>query len=272
MADDPYRIADQVNTDVLEMMAARLEERGRDARFVGMIDDYLGAIEILGANEVLDLGCGTGVVARRIAGLEGFTGRVTGIDLSPHLIATARALAAAEGSSHNTAFQAGDTRSLAFDDGQFDVTVMHTLVSHLDDPAAAIQEAARVTRAGGKIVVFDGDYASSTLETADAGRAAEIDNAMIEATVTQPRVMRRLPRMAKSAGLSVERCFSYLIAEVGSPDFFAGLVDTIGPMLLSSGVSSQEESDAIAADLKAAVDEGTFFGACSYYGYVLRKS
>jgi hypothetical protein len=78
--------------------------------------------------------------------------------------------------------------------------------------------------------------------------------------------------MAKSAGLSIERCFSYLIAEVGKPDFFAGLVDTIGPMLLSSGVSSQEESDGIAADLKAAVDEGTFFGACSYYGYVLRKS
>lgn len=271
MADDPYRIADQVDNDMLEMMASRLEERGKDTRFLGMIDDYLDGVRISDAKEVLDLGCGTGVVARRIGSLEDFVGRVTGIDLSPQLVAKARDLAKSEGLSHKTTFEAGDIRSLAFEDSRFDVTVMHTLVSHLDDPAVALQEAARVTRAGGAIVVFDGDYASSTLETADAKRAAEIDNAMIEATVTQPRVMRRLPRMAKEAGLSVERCFSYLIAEVGKPDFFAGLVDTIGPMLLSSGVASEDEAAAISADLNSAVDEGAFFGACNYYGYVLRK-
>lgn len=271
MADDPYRITDQVDASMLEMMVSRLEERGRDARFLGMIDDYLDAVGISDAKEVLDLGCGTGVVARKIAGLEGFNGKVTGIDLSPELIAKARELAASEGLSDKTVFEAGDIRSFAFGDSRFDVTVMHTLVSHLDDPAAALQEAARVTKAGGSIVVFDGDYASSTLETADPDRAAEIDNAMIEATVTQPRVMRRLPRIAKAAGLSVEGCFSYLIAEAGKPDFFAGLVDTIGPMLVSSGVSSEDEAAEIAADLRTAADEGTFFGACNYYGYVLRK-
>ena len=271
MADDPYRIADQVDANMLEMMASRLEERGRDARFLGMIDDYLDAANISEAKEVLDLGCGTGVVARRIAAQTDFFGRVTGIDLSPQLVGKARELAATEGLSHKTTFETGDIRSFAFEESQFDVTVMHTLVSHLDDPTAALTEAARVTRAGGAVVVFDGDYASSTLETADAKRAAEIDNAMIEATVTQPRVMRRLPRMARAAGLTVQRCFSYLIAEVGKPDFFAGLVDTIGPMLSSSGVSTEDEAAAISADLKTAVAEGTFFGACNYYGYVLRK-
>ena len=271
MADDPYRIADQVDASMLEIMVSRLEERGRDARFLGMIDDYLDATNISEANEVLDIGCGTGVVARRIAGQKGFSGRVTGIDLSPQLIVKARELAAFEGLSHKATFEVGDIRNFVFEESQFDVAVMHTLVSHLDDPAAALNEAARVTRPGGAIVVFDGDYASSTLETADAKRAAEIDNAMIEATVTQPRIMRRLPRMAREAGLSVERCFSYLIAEVGKPDFFAGLVDTIGPMLLSSGVSTEDEAAAISADLKTAVAEGTFFGACNYYGYVFRK-
>lgn len=271
MADDPYRIADQVDASMVEMMAARLEERGRDARFLGMIDDYLDAAGIAQAAEVLDLGCGTGVVARKIAAHEGFSGTVTGIDLSPHLVDRAKALAAGEGHSERTVFEVGDIRSLDFSDGRFDLTVMHTLVSHLDDPAAALREGARVTKAEGAIVVFDGDYASSTLETADPQRAAEIDNAMIEATVTQPRVMRRLPRMARAAGLSVDRCFSYLIAEAGKPDFFAGLIGSIGPMLVSAGVSTQAEADAIAADLRTAAEEGTFFGARNYYGYVLRK-
>ncbi|WP_170482730.1 methyltransferase domain-containing protein [Ruegeria arenilitoris] len=272
MADDPYRIADQVDANMLEMMASRLEERGRDAQFLQMIDDYLDAVHASEAKQVLDLGCGTGVVARRIAALQGFEGIVTGIDLSPQLIAKAHDLAAAEGLRDKTTFSAGDVRGLGFKEGQFDVTVMHTLVSHLDDPADALREATRVTRTGGAIVVFDGDYASSTLETADPDRAAEIDNAMIEATVTQPRVMRRLPRLAKAVGFSVERFFPYLIAEAGTPKFFAGLVTTIGPMLVSSGVSSEEEAAAIAKDLNTAADEGTFFGACNYYGYVLRKS
>ena len=271
MADDPYRIADQVDANMLEMMATRLEERSRDARFTGMIDDYLDAIHISDAYKVLDIGCGTGVVARRIAGRKGFMGQITAVDLSPQLIDKARELAESEGVSQNIKFDVGDIRSCALKDSQFDVTVMHTLVSHLDDPSAALRQAARVTRSGGAIVVFDGDYASSTLETADPDRAADIDNAMIEATVTQPRVMRRLPRLAKAAGLTVERCFSYLIAEAGTPDFFAGLVDTIGPMLVSSGVSSEDEAKAIAKDLKSAAVEGTFFGACNYYGYVLRK-
>lgn len=272
MANDPYRIADQVDASMLEMMASRLEERGRNSRFLGMIDDYLDAVGITEAGDVLDLGCGTGVITRKIAGLDGFSGTVTGIDLSPHLIAKASELAAAEGVSEKTVFEVGDIRSLGFGDGRFNVTVMHTLVSHLDDPAAALREAARVTKAGGAIVVFDGDYASSTLETADPDRAAEIDNAMIEATVTQPRVMRRLPRMARVAELSVERCFSYLIAEAGKPDFFAGLIDSIGPMLVSSGVSSEDEAEGIVADLRSAAQESTFFGACNYYGYVLRKA
>jgi ubiquinone/menaquinone biosynthesis C-methylase UbiE len=271
MADDPYRISDQVDASMLEMMVTRLEERGRDARFMGMIDDYLDAISIRDAEEVLDLGCGTGVVTRKIAGLEGFRGKVTGVDLSPDLIARARKLAASEGLAGKTVFEAGDIRSLGFKDSRFDVTVMHTLVSHLEDPAGALQHAARVTKAGGAIAVFDGDYASSTLETADPERAAQIDNAMIEATVTQPRVMRRLPRMAQAAGLSVERCFSYLIAEAGKPDFFAGLIDSIGPMLVNSGVSSEDDAADIAADLRTAAEDGTFFGACNFYGYVLRK-
>ena len=82
MADDPFRIADQVDANMLEIMVSRLEERGRDARFLGMIDDYLDVAGISEANEVLDIGCGTGVVARRIAGRKDFFGRVTGIDLS----------------------------------------------------------------------------------------------------------------------------------------------------------------------------------------------
>ena len=44
----------------------------------------------------------------------------------------------------------------------FDAAVAHTLVSHVRDPLAVLAEAARVTRPGGCVAVFDGDYASLT--------------------------------------------------------------------------------------------------------------
>jgi ubiquinone/menaquinone biosynthesis C-methylase UbiE len=271
VADDPYRITDQVDDDMLQMMINRLEERGKDDQFVSMMDDYLNAIEIDKATAVLDLGCGTGVVARRIASRSGFRGTVNGIDLALGLIEKARDMAAEEKIADCTIFEVGDTRSLEKPDSAYDATILHTLVSHLENPDGCLIEAARVTRSGGAICVFDGDYASSTLETSDASRAAELDQAMIDATVTQPRVMRRLPRMAKSAGLQIERVFPYLIAEVGKADFFSGMIRTLGPMLVSSGIADEHEAEEIASDLQRACDEGTFFGACAYYGYVLRK-
>ena len=133
MADDPYRIADRVDANMLEMMASRLEERGRDARFAGMIDDYLMAIRISDAKEVLDVGCGTGVVARRIAGRKDFMGQITGVDLSPLLIEKARELAASEGVSQNIKFETGDIRSCAFTD-------MATLQDHPNPKAANLTD------------------------------------------------------------------------------------------------------------------------------------
>ena len=110
MADDPYRIADEVDSNMLEMMASRLEGRGKDTRLLGMIEDYLDAVSVTDAQQVLDLGCGTGVVARRIAGQDGFAGHVTCIDISPQLVAKARDLVTSEGLSRKTTFDAGDTR------------------------------------------------------------------------------------------------------------------------------------------------------------------
>ena len=46
---------------------------------------------------VLDVACGTGIVARRIAGVVGPSGRVTGLDLNPAMIEVARATAEREG-------------------------------------------------------------------------------------------------------------------------------------------------------------------------------
>lgn len=142
MSDDPYRITDQVDAQILEMMIARLEDRGGDPCFLAMIDDCLEAARISTATRVLDLDCGTGVVAQRIAAIGDFAGTVTRLDLCPTFIEKAREFMAKEELSNQTEFETGDIRDPGIGYRRFDLVVMHTLVSYLEDPAAALEQAA----------------------------------------------------------------------------------------------------------------------------------
>ena len=116
---------------------------------------------------VLDLGCGTGVVTRALAGREGFSGRVTGIEQSPALVEVAQRLADEEGVGERTEFRVGDAHALDVADASVDAVVAHTTMSHVTDPLRVLKEAARVLRAGGVFAAFDGDYASWTFGYSD---------------------------------------------------------------------------------------------------------
>ena len=102
----------------------------------------------------------------------------------------------------------------------FDAVVAHTLVSHVDDPRMVLQEAARVVKPGGIVGFFDGDYASMTFTLADPEQTRQYDEALINAIVTSPRVMRYMPRLLREAGLEMVRVFASVMAEVGQADFW----------------------------------------------------
>jgi ubiquinone/menaquinone biosynthesis C-methylase UbiE len=96
--------------------------------------------------KVADIGCGSGTFSALLgdAGYE-----VTGLDISPALIATARA------KHPNVSFVEGDAENLPFDSGSFDGVLLSGLVHHFPDPQRCIGETFRVLRPGGKIVAFD---------------------------------------------------------------------------------------------------------------------
>ncbi len=93
---------------------------------------------------VLDIGCGTGLLAQHIADLVGPTGRVLGIDPLPLRIELAKAKARA-----NLAFQVGDAYDLAaLPDGSFDVVVINAVFHWLPGKTAPLVGCARLRRPG----------------------------------------------------------------------------------------------------------------------------
>ena len=65
----------------------------------------------------------------------------------------------------NVAFVEGDAKALPLADGSFDAVVFHTTLCHVPDPEIALGEALRVLRRGGRLAIFDGDYATVTCAT-----------------------------------------------------------------------------------------------------------
>lgn len=94
---------------------------------------------------VLDIGCGGGIVCEPLARLGGI---VTGIDIAPELIETAKAHAAAQGLEVTYKAQALETIT-----EQFDIVCALEVVEHVDNPARFISEAANRVKPGGTLVL-----------------------------------------------------------------------------------------------------------------------
>jgi arsenite methyltransferase len=103
---------------------------------------------------VLDLGSGAGTDSLIAAQMVGEAGSVTGIDMTPAMLAKARA-AAAEMGAANVEFVEAEAERLPFEDESFDVVVSNGVVDLIPDKDAVFSELFRVLAPGGRIQIAD---------------------------------------------------------------------------------------------------------------------
>jgi ubiquinone/menaquinone biosynthesis C-methylase UbiE len=113
--------------------------------------DLLVAADLQPGERVLDVACGTGVIARLAAERVGATGAVTAIDLAADMIDVAKATAAP--AAPTIEWHIGDATSLPFADAQYDVVTCQMGLMFMEDRAAALAEMRRVLVPGGRVVV-----------------------------------------------------------------------------------------------------------------------
>jgi SAM-dependent methyltransferase len=271
-ARDAMEFINEQDEATLERFVERLEFRGRDPTFVGYRDAYVAKLGLGPTAEVLEVGCGTGVVTRALAAREGFSGRVTGIEQSPALIEVARRLADEAGVGGRTEFRVGDAHALDVPDASVDAVVAHTTMSHVTTPLTLVEEAARVLRPGGVFAAFDGDYASWTFAHPDHALARTMEDALLAVMVSKPRVMRDMPNLLRAAGLRLVDLDAHVYADVGESTFFLGAAESYAPLVASAGLVPADRVDAWLDGLRRASEEGTFFAACNYYAYIAGAS
>jgi arsenite methyltransferase len=121
--------------------------------FAGVANPFsLGALEP--GEDVLDVGCGAGTDTLIAAQMVGRNGSVTGIDMTPAMVAKAERAAAEMGFGHVT-ITAGSAEQLPFVDASFDVVISNGVIDLIPDKDAVFAEMARVLRPGGRIQLAD---------------------------------------------------------------------------------------------------------------------
>lgn len=163
-AGDPMRTRDQARLEAVRRdRATRAEEFFRrnaedwdeirklhvdDESVEQALRDFLPSQP--GWNHV-DLGTGTGRILELVAPM---TERAIGIDLSHEMLTVARSnLARTEITNCHVRY--GDMRQLELQPESFDVATFHLVLHYADDPGAALSEAARLLRPGGRIIIID---------------------------------------------------------------------------------------------------------------------
>jgi ubiquinone/menaquinone biosynthesis C-methylase UbiE len=113
--------------------------------FAHLAQHLLDAAEVTAGDRVLDVACGTGVVARTAADRAGPTGHVIGLDLNEAMLTVARRVRPA------LDWRRGDASSLPFPDASFDVVLCQSGLMFVPDPAVAVGEMARVACPTGRV-------------------------------------------------------------------------------------------------------------------------
>lgn len=249
--------------------SALLEDAYAGAYFTARRRANFDALTPRPGQSLLDLGCGNGMLTIELSRAVGPEGRVHGLDQSQAML---DAGAGRLGERKNVTLKLGSANSLPYEDGSLDGIVSIQVFEYIDDVPAALAEAARVLRPGGRLVIGDMHFGTLVWASDDPDRMTRMC-ASWDRHVVHTDLPGKLPFWMEQAGLRHEG--TEVLTEVDTdlrPDGLARMM-----LILMSGYARQNghlaeaEIDAWEAEQQQRARDGGFFMSLSHYVTVARK-
>jgi|GEM_PF-654223 len=258
---DPFANINACTPEQIVRLARILEIRGAQPRQSKMREACFSAAGLAPGMSVLEIGCGTGVVARELARLAGDRGRVLGLDVSPELLEVARQIAPPGGSSIE--YVHGDAYQLAFADNSFDASCAITLLAHLHDLDQVVREMIRVTR--GTVMLLDQDYQTLVFENSDTRLTRTILQHGADYNVLDGWCGRKLPGLLVRHRLHNVQCCPFVYSERDSRSYLITIAERFAALAASREAVTPEEARRWLQELYDRAVDGTFYASLNYY-------
>jgi arsenite methyltransferase len=242
-----------------EALAAQLETLYRTRDVLRRRRLVRGALGAAPGERILDVGCGPGFYLPELLEQVGPTGSVTGVDASPQTLELARRRTQGH---DNVALHLADATALPVPDDGFDAALSVQVLEYVADPDAALAELHRVLRPGGRLVVWDVDWATVSLHSSDAARTARVLHAFDRhlAHRSLPQTLTARLRSVGFEGIDVQG-HAFVTNEL-LPDAYGGSVVPLIEQYVAKQEGTEDEAAAWLADQRELGERGEFFFAC----------
>lgn len=260
---DPWRQVDA--SGEVDCLIQILEERGAISELAELRSRWLEFADVRPGYRVLDVGCGTGVVARDLGQRVGEQGRVVGVDPSRRLIQEAVRRAKGQGLEGRIEFRSADGAVLPFPDGSFDLVLAATVFSHIPNGLEVLAEMTRVTRSGGTVAVFDHDIDTMVVNASDRELSRRIIHAYCDCHFTSGWAGRELYGLFRQVSLEDISILPLVLSSTEFGAYWQQVIERASTVAVKTGAVSQEEADKWRAELEQKGREGRFFGCRNYY-------
>ncbi len=217
----------------------------------------LEALQLKARELVLDVGCGSGLLADDMAGLVGPDGHVVGIDASPDMLALAEKRCA---DLPQIRLKHSNAEDIPEGDNSFDAAACVQVLLYVSDVPAALSEMYRVLKPGGRVVVVETDWRGTVLNSFDDSITRRMLAAWDDA-VASPNLPARLGPLMSAQGFSAVNVDAFPIVNTSyTPGIWSmDMLEQFAEYAREQGAVSVADSHAWLGDLQHKGAEGSYF-------------
>jgi ubiquinone/menaquinone biosynthesis C-methylase UbiE len=228
-----------------------------------------GALAAAPGERILDVGCGPGFYCAELLEEVGPQGSIVGLDSSPHMLELAARRCEGLG---NVEFKQADATSLPVEDHSVDRAICVQVLEYVPDAAAALAEFHRALRPGGRVVIWDIDWATVSWHSADPTRMARVLEAWDEHLVHRSLPSTLAPVM-RSAGFErvqmQAHCFAS--ADFDTETFATSMIPMVANFVAGRNGVGEDEAKAWAAEQRDLGERGEFYFAGTQFCFTAAR-
>jgi len=267
MMPNPWTDPDSLPADEAIGLARFINERAAIPDQRQAHAGLVAALAPVPGERLLDFGCGTGVIARRLAEAVGPGGEVIGADISRVMLDFARSC----GGPPHLRYAQYDGDRLPFPDGFFDGGGLARTLLHVAQPHETLVELRRVMRPGGRLVTLEFDWGTMAVDHSDRALTRRILDWRTDTIDGNNWMGRQVVGRCLAAGWQIDDIRVLVTVGRDAATTHFGSIRRCAELALQNGVIDQSEYDRWVGELDSRLAAGLFFASLNEYIVTARK-